>query len=661
MIAQIVPAAEKLLPEIGAAATRNMKIIQKALQPFLTWLDSSKPGGGLTVLTEIENTFSQHLPNAMKALTGALEALFKVTAKLGPQTGKITNWLANFFTAINTPTPPPKPTLHPGESLKAYANAMKVWETEVANDQYGLSSSATSHINKWIADWHVLTAFVKAIIDAAEAISKASAGTGKSIFTTLTSMLDSFTKWADSKTGHAELSTLMTAHKQQLDAILKLLGSLIGAFGQLELAISPTVVNVITAVVKAFTALLHSKIPVGFGLKLGEVAATAGGIALLATRIGLLKNSLKLIFEVLTGKVTSLGGAWSILTGKGGANTQFSASVKLFSEAVAEFSGTSAASDAEGGSSKGLIGFLRGAVLTVSIIGTSIAAIVALLGASMNLSLKQMMSSLFNVQSWKNFFKGFDLGLPGNGNAKPLPKTSTSGSYTNILTTVPSVPAGFKGSANQYLKDWMEGLADVRLGRAVPAALDKLLGPQGASELAAMGKLHGQALGNALIAGYSETLEAPGSTNQTRTWATNTLKVLYKQFGIHSPSTVMMGIAAMNMQGYALGITNNVGLVQAAMMSVVDKTLKSLTAEVPRFKSAGASLAGAFTAGAGHVAPYRTSGTGGGGNIEIHSNITFQITGVPDMTHGSTFSRQLNSALNEHDRKLVQAIRSARS
>jgi hypothetical protein len=121
-----------------------------------------------------------------------------------------------------------------------------------------------------------------------------------------------------------------------------------------------------------------------------------------------------------------------------------------------------------------------------------------------------------------------------------------------------------------------------------------------------------------------------------------------------------MGLA--NMQGLAKGTTDSLSLVTAAYASVVNKTLASLTADVPRFRSAGASLAGAFTAGAGYIAPYRTSGSGGGGgNVEIHSNITFQITGVPDMTHGSTFSRQLNSALNEHDRKLVQAIRSARS
>lgn len=665
IITQFVKAVDPLLPEIGKAALANMKIIQKALQPFFTWLDSVKPGGGIAVLTKIEDVFTRNLPNSMKALTAGFEDLANVIAYLAPMTGKITADLAKFFTSIGTPTPPPMPTMHPGESMKAYANAMKVWQTQVANSQYGLSNSAMSHINKWIADWHVLVTFVKAVIDAALAIDKASAGTGKSIFTTLTGMLDSFTKWANSKTGHAELNTLMTAHKNQLDAILKLLGSLIGAFGQLELAISPTVVNVITDVVKAFTALLHSKIPVGFGIKLGEFVATAGGIALLATRIGLLRNSLKLIFEVLTGKVTTLGGAWSILTGKGSANTQFSASVKVFAEAVAKFSGTSAASGAEGaaaggGSSKSLIGFLRGAVLTVSIIGASIAAIAGLLGAAMNLSLKQMMSSLFNVQSWKNFFKGFNLGGPGDGNVKPLPKTPSPSSYTNVLTAVPTVPAGFKGSANQYLKDWMVGLADVRAGRAIPAALDKLLGPQGASELAAMSKLKGQALGNALIAGYSDTLEAPGSTDQTRRWANNTIKALYKQFGISSPSKVMMGIAAMNMQGYALGITSNAGLVQAAMMSVVDKTLKSLTAELPRFKSAGAGLTASLLAGAGSVPAFHGAGAGGG-NIEITSHITFQLTGMPDMTHGSTFSRQLKSALDEHDRKLVQAIRAGRS
>jgi hypothetical protein len=115
------------------------------------------------------------------------------------------------------------------------------------------------------------------------------------------------------------------------------------------------------------------------------------------------------------------------------------------------------------------------------------------------------------------------------------------------------------------------------------------------------------------------------------------------------------------MQGFALGITSSAGLVQAAMASVVNKTLTSLIADAPRFHSAGATLAHNFASGISSVAPYRTAGTGGGNNIEITTHNTFQITGMPDMTHGSTFSRDLKRALDEHDRKLVQAIRAGRS
>ena len=142
IITSVINGAEPLLPEIGKAAARNMKLIKDALQPFFTWLDSTKAGGGISVLTEIENTFSKNLPNSMTALTRAFEALFLMTQKLDPQTGKLTADFAKFFTSITTPTPPPKPTWHPGESMKAYANAMKVWQTEVTNDQYGLSNAA---------------------------------------------------------------------------------------------------------------------------------------------------------------------------------------------------------------------------------------------------------------------------------------------------------------------------------------------------------------------------------------------------------------------------------------------------------------------------------------------------------------------------------------
>src|ERR1700677_1402535 len=758
MIAQFVPVAEKLLPEIGSAATKNMRIIQKALQPFLTWLDSSKPGGGLTVLTEIENTFSQHLPNAMKALTGALQALFEVTAKLDPQTGKITNWLANFFTSITTPTPPPKPTWHPGESMKAYANAMKVWETEVANDQYGLSNKASSQIDKWVADWHVLVDFFKALFKAAAAISAASAGTGESIFTTLTSMLNNFTKWARSKTGFAELNTLMTAHKKQLDAILELLGSLIGAFGKLELTISPTIVNGATAVIKALDALFPSKLTIatGFtdfiktltnlathppnlsdvtklfgslvsfltdipskikGLTVGEMTASLGGIALLASRIPILKHSIQAILGIFTGKVTSLKDFWNALTGKGSglsaSATQLSASAKALTEAAAalkESAGThvpsgpggggdattTAEQDAEKGWFAAWLGktTLGRVVLTVAqaditaaatrmaVSALSIAAPAAYFyglvklseyvgsGPRPSLTGKANKASEAQLVDYLNMIaEGIWTGVAADkagwqeltAGEKTLVNKAVAleGDINILLASSRALLAGKASPDSSAQRDKAEaalGLTGINLKDISTKLLEALIAGTFGDVVGGKGSAQAKSIGEQIIAGLTKGLQGKPETTAFK----NLIKEINSIFGISSPSKVFIAMGMANMQGLAKGTTDSASLVMAAYASVVNKTLASLTADIPRFRATGSALTQSLFAGAGSLPAFHGAGAGGG-NIEITSHITFQITGMPDMTHGSTFSRQLKSALDEHDRKLMQAIRAGRS
>ena len=200
------------------------------------------------------------------------------------------------------------------------------------------------------------------------------------------------------------------------------------------------------------------------------------------------------------------------------------------------------------------------------------------------------------------------------------------------------------------------GLTGLNVGSLSPTLLTDLLQAALGGGAPGKGGAAAQKIGEEIIAGLTAGLKGKP---ETKTFE-NLIADVRSLFGVKSPSKMFKDIGMMNMQGLANGITTNAGLVQAAMASVVDKTLASLTADVPRFKSAGAGLTASLLAGAGSVPAFHGAGAGGG-NIEITSHITFQLTGMPDMTHGSTFSRQLKSALDEHDRKLVQAIRSGRS
>ena len=255
----------------------------------------------------------------MSALTRGFELIFDTIAYIGQKGGAVT------------------------------ADINKWLGKQLAPTTSGLSSGFTTTINKLLADWNTLVTFFKAVYKAGAAIAAASVGTGKSIITTLTGMINQFTAFATSVSGKKELTTLMTAHKAQLDALLKLFGALAGAFGKMELAISPTIVGLVTDLAKAFTALLQVKVG-----HIGEIAATISMTALLASRIGVIKNVLSLILAIATGKVSDLKDVWNILTGKGtsgglsGSATQLNGAALALKEAAAALKGAAGVEDTGG-------------------------------------------------------------------------------------------------------------------------------------------------------------------------------------------------------------------------------------------------------------------------------------------------------------------------
>lgn len=97
IIQQLVQTAAKFLPTIGKFAAENMKIIQSALQPLMSWLS----GPGLKIFTEVEQVFQNHLPTAMHAFVQVVELVLRTLGLLAPLTGHIIGVINKFATDMN--------------------------------------------------------------------------------------------------------------------------------------------------------------------------------------------------------------------------------------------------------------------------------------------------------------------------------------------------------------------------------------------------------------------------------------------------------------------------------------------------------------------------------------------------------------------------------
>lgn len=102
ILTQLMQTGEKFLPVIGQFASQNMVIIQRTMQPLMSWLTDSSRMGGLGIFTDLEQLFQKDLPTGMHALTQGIELFAKTVDVAAQYTGPFLTAIDNFLTRTNT-------------------------------------------------------------------------------------------------------------------------------------------------------------------------------------------------------------------------------------------------------------------------------------------------------------------------------------------------------------------------------------------------------------------------------------------------------------------------------------------------------------------------------------------------------------------------------
>ena len=198
-----------------------MTIIQASLQPLLTWIQ----GPGLATFRQLEQTFQNQLPTAMDAFSQGVELLIRTLGFLAPYTGRLIGDLDKWLTDLN------------GADFGKFTGGL--------NTAIGI-----------FRDWEGL---VKAVGTAIYELFSHDAGTGTSLVVTLTDMVNHFNAWAKTVAGGDQLHALLESHKNELLAIIGVMGHVIASWGQLELAARPVLMDIVTMLADVFNFL--EKIP----------------------------------------------------------------------------------------------------------------------------------------------------------------------------------------------------------------------------------------------------------------------------------------------------------------------------------------------------------------------------------------------------------------
>ena len=253
ILTQAIKVGEGFLPTIGQYAAQNMDIMQKDLQPLFTWIGTQ----GLSIFADLEQKFQGELPTALDALTQGFELFAKTMDLAASYTGPFLIHLDEFLTKMN-------------------GADWGTWSGEV---------------EKLIGDFHLWDDFIAILVkDIADLFSK-DVGTASGIITTLTEALDKLHQWINSTTGSAELTDIFQVHKNEIMALLPVIGNLIDQYGHLFFTVAPYAVTVTTELVKAFGDLLSIIEKVG---PLGDYALA---ILLITQHLGVLQPLLKAAFS----------------------------------------------------------------------------------------------------------------------------------------------------------------------------------------------------------------------------------------------------------------------------------------------------------------------------------------------------------------------------
>jgi hypothetical protein len=242
----ILGVARTYIPLIAAAAQRNFALITVAVQPLLAW---AKGFQATTIFKQLEDMFAQNIPIGVAAMTQFVELLAKVADWASQQSGAgFLNSILKFFTYLNTSAGFDKLT--------------------------GVMATMIGMFRDW---WALLKQITITIYD----LFSQSVGLGTSIVTTITGMLVKLDAWLTSVSGKNAIHTLFAVHLQEVQALLAVLPTLLGAFGRLYLTIAPELTKIVVLMADTVGWLL--KIP-----HVGPILAWAAAIALLTSRMGIL-------------------------------------------------------------------------------------------------------------------------------------------------------------------------------------------------------------------------------------------------------------------------------------------------------------------------------------------------------------------------------------
>jgi hypothetical protein len=241
---QVLTLAQTYIPLVAAAAKTNFDIISNAIKPLFAWLAGPQ---GTGIFKNLEAMFAKNLPTAIDAFTKAVELVLKTINFLAPMTGGLTKAIDDLLTKANSPA------------------GFAKWE--------GIMQKLIDMFHTW---WD----FIKQVGITIYDLFSQSLGLGTAIVTTITGMLVKLDKWLTSSSGKNAIHTLFAVHLQEVLALLALLPTLLGAFGQLYLTIAPPLTMIVTGLADMVGWMV--KIPA-----VGPLLAWAGAIWFIWTRLKL--------------------------------------------------------------------------------------------------------------------------------------------------------------------------------------------------------------------------------------------------------------------------------------------------------------------------------------------------------------------------------------
>jgi len=385
------------------------------------------------------------------------------------------------------------------------------------------------------------------------------------------------------------------------------------------------------------------------------MTATAGGILLLATRISLLKGALSAILGIFTGKVHSLTDFWNVLTGKGsgltGSAVKLNEAALALKEAAASLKGEgrlpgggaggAAASDAEKTAETDVERGAFGTWLTAQLSKTTIGRVV-LNAAESNIT-KFVVSKGLEITAPAMYVYGLGkLAIDVGGGISPaLSGRATKAGDQQLISDINRIAEGLWTGIPADKTDWNQLIkAQQKMVTQAAAAFQAFTtGGETPAEY------------KALLAAFTKVEQSLKPGTPAYTEAAQALAYIEKT---QAPAFVAaLKKAESDLLAKKAGKT---GLTPTEFAWAMNE----LGLKGHLYSTSNAQIIAAYQR---ELASTRATPTGAvnGGNIAMNTTIHIVSTGTPDMHRGSTFSNDLKKALDEHDRKLIQAIRSGRS